>query len=276
MEVIGQGKKIVKPAAPWIAIPTTAGTGAEATRNAVIGFPEKHFKASIRSEHLMARVALIDPKLQLNVRPEITARSGMDALCQCIEAFTSNSANPLSDAVAHKGMFCAAGAIRKAFHDGTDLAAREQMALAALFSGMALANAGLGAVHGFASPLGASFPVPHGTVCAALLPHVLRENVRAIRKLSNDHPPLERYKDVVSAMQLSSGRNGQAPESAAEAAELLARELKIPALAQFGLRDEHIPEQVQLAKKASSMRFNPVVLSDDALADILRRAIHSA
>src|SRR5690242_13186458 len=180
MEVIGKGQKITRPAAPWVAVPTTAGTGAEATRNAVIGSPEKRFKASIRSEHLLPRVALVDPELGVGVPPDVTARSGMDALCQCVEAYTSIGANAMTDPMALHGVALAGRSLRRAFENGQDLDAREDMALAALLSGIALTNAGLGAVHGFAAPLGANFPAPHGTVCAALLPHVIAANVAAL------------------------------------------------------------------------------------------------
>jgi alcohol dehydrogenase class IV len=131
MEVIGRGQKITKPAAPWIALPTTAGTGAEATRNAVIGLPEKRFKASLRSELLMPRAALIDPELAVDVPPDVTARSGMDALCQLIESYTSTGANPVTDALALRGIELAAPALPRAYHNGADLDAREAMALAA-------------------------------------------------------------------------------------------------------------------------------------------------
>ncbi|MGB2823233.1 MAG: iron-containing alcohol dehydrogenase, partial [Phycisphaerae bacterium] len=144
MEVVGKGGKITRPAAPWLAVPTTAGTGAEVTRNAVIACPEKHFKASIRGEQLLARVVIVDPELGVSVPPEVTAGSGMDALCQLIESYTSVNAQPLTDALAAEGIPRAARSLRRAFADGTDLDAREDMAMAALLSGITLTNAGLG------------------------------------------------------------------------------------------------------------------------------------
>ncbi|HEY2584572.1 MAG TPA: iron-containing alcohol dehydrogenase, partial [Tepidisphaeraceae bacterium] len=132
LEVVGKGQKITRPAPPWIAIPTTAGTGAEATRNAVIGLPEKQFKASIRSELLLPRIAMVDPELGVDVPPEVTARSGMDALCQLIESYASTGANPITDALAVQGIGLAARSMRRAFQNGRDLDAREDMALAAL------------------------------------------------------------------------------------------------------------------------------------------------
>ncbi len=192
----GTGRKITKAAAPWIAIPTTAGTGAEVTRNAVIGATAQRYKASIRGEQLLARIALVDPELGVSTPPGVTASSGMDALCQCIESYTSKGAQPMTDALALQGISLAGRSLRRAVEEGTNLDAREDMALAALLSGITLTNAGLGAVHGFAAPLGANFPVPHGTVCAALLPHVMSANVDALRAVAADHPTLRRYAAV--------------------------------------------------------------------------------
>jgi alcohol dehydrogenase class IV len=266
MEVVGKGQKISRPALPWMAIPTTAGTGAEATRNAVVGFPEKQFKASIRSELLLPRVALIDPELAINVPPAVTAASGMDALCQCIESYTSAGANPITDALALRGI-AAARSLRRAVADGGDLDAREDMALAALLSGITLTSAGLGAVHGFAAPLGANFPVPHGVVCAALLPHVIEANVRAG---ATPH----RYATVGRTL---AGDDTMSEEKAIERAVIetasLARDLSIPRLSSFGLTRQRIPEMTALARKASSMRYNPVSLSDEALGIILENAL---
>ncbi len=273
MEVVGKGRPLTQPAAPWIAVPTTAGTGAEATRNAVIGCPEKKFKASLRSEHLLARVALIDPELAVGAPPEVTAASGLDALCQLIESYTSNRAGPLTDALALQGVSLAATALPRVCADGSDLDARESMALAALLSGITLANAGLGAVHGFAAPLGANFPIPHGAVCAALLPHVVEANIAALAAESGQHPYLERYAELGRRL------NGNPTLSRAEALEACRRflfdlvyQLLIPPLRDFGLQPAHVPDLVALARKASSMRYNPVVLPDETLTQILTAA----
>ncbi|MEO6434805.1 MAG: iron-containing alcohol dehydrogenase [Tepidisphaeraceae bacterium] len=258
MEVVGKGQKIIKPAVPWIAIPTTAGTGAEVTRNAVIGWPEKKFKASLRSELLMATVALIDPELGVDVPPDVTARTGMDALCQCIEAYVSNGANPMTDVIAIKGVELASRHLKRAFDNGHDLEAREAMALAALLGGIALTNAGLGAVHGFAAPIGANFPVPHGTVCAVLLPHVIRANTA----LGNEKAK-EKYRRIDACI----GGN------AAATCMALVRDLRLPSLGSFGMNERDVKPMVQLAKRASSMRYNPVILDDATLADILRAGL---
>jgi len=276
MEIIGKGRKITRPAAAWIAVPTTAGTGAEVTRNAVIGCPERHFKASIRSEHLLARVVLVDPELGVGVRPEITARAGMDALCQLIESYTSLGAGAITDALAIKGIALAAAgkSLLRAYRDGSDLDARQDMAAAALLSGMTLTSAGLGAVHGFAAPLGANFPIPHGTVCAALLPHVVSANVAALREQSTDHPVLSRYATIGRTL---TGQAGLSDSAAIDACirfvPELACDLNIPPLGEFGLTRNDAPKMVSLARKSSSMRYNPVNLSDQALAGLLQKAL---
>lgn len=276
MEVVGQGKKITQPAAPWMAIPTTAGTGAEATRNAVIGILEKRFKASIRSELLLPRIALVDPVLGVGVSPETTAGSGMDALCQLIESYTSTGASPMTDALALQGIPIAARSLPKAYHDGADLDAREGMALSALLSGITLTNAGLGAVHGFAAPLGANFPVPHGIICAALLPPIIAANIKTLRAATpaESSRALTRYANIGRKLSATeSVPDAEAIDACVQFTSNLARELKIPPLKQFGISPIDVPEMVALARKSSSMRFNPVVLSDEALAGTLNSAL---
>lgn len=273
MEVIGKGQKITKPSAPWIAAPTTAGTGAEVTRNAVIGCPEKRFKASLRSEHLLPRIALVDPELGVSVRPEITSRSGMDALCQLIESYTSNKAQPITDALALKGVALAAPALPRAFDDGSDMDAREDMAMAALLSGITLANVGLGAVHGFAAPACANYPIPHGSLCAVLLPHVVSANAAALKAETAEHPYLRKYEAVGRALTGDEDLRGQSAIDAGVGflANLVNR-LNIPGLREFGVQPDGFAELVDLARKSSSMRYNPIVLSDEVLLDILEKA----
>jgi alcohol dehydrogenase class IV len=274
MEVIGEGKKIERPAKPWIAIPVTAGTGAEVTRNAVIGFREKHFKASLRSDLLLPRAAIVDPELGVDVRPEVTARCGMDALTQCLEAFVSKRAQPLSDQAALDGLRRASRSLRRAYENGSDLESRGEMALAALCGGIALTNAGLGAVHGFAAPLGAQIPVPHGTVCAALLPHVMDANIKALRAKGAPAETLARYATIGRALSgLDVQDDDEAIDAGVKVARDLVRELGIPRLGSFGLRDKDVPGIVGRARKASSMRYNPVDLDEDVLVGILRAAI---
>jgi len=204
----------------------------------------------------------------------VTARAGMDALCQLVESYTSAGAQPMTDALAAEGLVRAARSLRRAFADGGDLEAREDMALAALLSGIALTNAGLGAVHGFAAPLGANFPVPHGVVCAALLPHVMSANVAALRAESREHPVLRRYAAVG---RMLTGRadwpDAEAIDAGVEWVAELARDLGIPPLGEFGLSRDDVPMLASLARKSSSMGYNPVVLSEERLGEVLARAL---
>ena len=181
LEVIGRGQALARPAAPYIAIPTTAGTGSEVTRNAVLASPEHRVKVSLRSPLMLPRLAIVDPELTYSLPPSITASTGLDALTQLIEPYVCNSANPLTDALCREGIVRVARSLQRAYEDGKDPTAREDMALASLFGGLALANAKLGAVHGFAGPLGGLFPAPHGAICARLLPSVMKANVRALQ-----------------------------------------------------------------------------------------------
>ncbi|HEY8240549.1 MAG TPA: iron-containing alcohol dehydrogenase, partial [Kiritimatiellia bacterium] len=195
-EVIGRGKSIEQPSAPLIAVPTTAGTGSEVTRNAVLGSTEHKVKVSLRSPHMLPHVALVDPELALGLPRAITASTGMDALSQLIEPFVSHRANPMTNALCREGIRRAARSLSLACDNGANLVAREDMGVASLFSGMALANAGLGAVHGLAAPIGGMFPAPHGAVCAALLAPVMECNVRAIRAGDPGSYALSRYEEV--------------------------------------------------------------------------------
>jgi alcohol dehydrogenase class IV len=274
MEVIGEGRPIRVPPLPWIAVPATAGTGAEVTRNAVIGSKEHAYKASIRSPMLLARIALVDPEIGVAVPRDVTARTGMDALTQCVESYTSSGANAMTDPLALEGVARAGRSLRRAVENGNDLDAREDMALAALISGITLTNAGLGAVHGLAAPLGARFPVPHGAVCAALLPHVMKANIDALRSEDRRHPVLRRYAEV--GWHLTGRRDlsdTDAAEAGAEIAAKLARDLEIPGLGELGVEEKGIDGVVEMAQKASSMKFNPVVFPAVTLAEIVRRAL---
>ena len=171
LEVIGRGNPLAHPSAPYIAVPTTAGTGSEVTRNAVLASPEHQVKVSLRSPSMLPRLAVVDPELMYSMPPAVTASTGLDALTQVLEPYVSNQANPMTDGICREGLGRAARSLRRAYEDGRDAEARQDMALVSLFGGLALANAKLGAVHGFAGPLGGLFPAPHGTICARLLPH---------------------------------------------------------------------------------------------------------
>ena len=270
LEVVGRNRPLTKPSAPYLAIPTTAGTGSEVTRNAVLAVPAQRFKVSLRSPFMLPRVALIDPELTYSMPPSVTASTGLDALTQCLEPYVSTQANPLTDAVCREGMQRAARSLRRAFHDGGDAAARTDMAIASLCGGLALANAKLGAVHGFAAPLGGMFPAPHGTVCARLLPLVMESNVRALQERASDSPVLARYGEI--ARILTGDVNARAADGVAWVRELCA-DLAIPPLSRFGVTEADIPKIAAEARQASSMQGNPIVLTDEELSQILRRAI---
>jgi alcohol dehydrogenase class IV len=270
LEVIGKGRPLTSRAASFIAIPTTAGTGAEMTRNAVLMAEDERVKVSLRSALMLPAVALIDPELTYSVPPDVTASTGLDALTQCIEPFVSPLGNPLTDAVAREGIRRAAGALRRVFRDGTDVDARRDMAVASVCGGLALANAKLGAVHGFASPLGGMFPIPHGTACARLLPSIARVNVRALRARAPSSPALERYDEIA---RIVTGIHAATAEDGAAWLEALVEELEVPKLATYGARDEDIARVVAAAQQASSMQGNPIVLTDQELEEALRVAI---
>jgi alcohol dehydrogenase class IV len=269
LEVIGRGQPLTQPSAPYIAIPTTAGTGAEVTRNAVLTSLQHQVKVSLRSPFMLPRIALIDPELTYSMPPAITASTGLDALTQCLEPFVSLQANPLTDAICREGMQRAAHALRRAYHHGNDATAREDMAVASLCGGLALANAKLGAIHGFAGPLGGMIPVPHGVVCARLLPLVLEANVQALHTRAPDSPALARYNEVA---RIVTGDPKATADDAIAWAQELCDELEIPALGGFGLDEADIPEAIKRAKRASSMQGNPIILTDQELAEILERA----
>ena len=270
VEIIGRGRAPTKPSVPFIAIPTTAGTGTEVTRNAVLASPEHKVKVSLRSPLMLAKVALVDPELTHDLPPALTASTGLDALTQLIEPFVCSRANPMTDGLCVEGLRRAARSLRVAFNDGQNKAAREDMATASLFGGLALANAGLGAVHGFAGPIGGSFPAPHGAICAALLPHVMNTNIRALRQRAPDGEALRRYDEVA---RLLAGGVPATADDGVERVRQLVGDLKIPRLGTYGIKPEHIAGLVRKSAQASSMKANPIALATDELAEILRQAL---
>jgi alcohol dehydrogenase class IV len=269
LEVIGKNQPLTQPPLPFIAIPTTAGTGSEVTRNAVLSSPEHRVKVSLRSPMMLAKIALVDPELTHGLPPDITASTGMDALTQLIEPFTSNAANPLTDALCREAIPRAARSLRLAYENGANAAAREDMALVSLFGGLALANAKLGAVHGFAGPLGGMYPIPHGVACAALLPHVMATNIKALREHQAD-AYLARYTEVA---RLLTGRVDASPEDGAAWVAALASALHIPRLGEYGIATAHFPQIVEKSANASSMKGNPIVLTTDELTAVLKAAL---
>jgi alcohol dehydrogenase class IV len=269
LEVIGHGQPLKQAPLPYLAIPTTAGTGSEVTRNAVLASHEHRVKVSLRSPLMLPRAAIVDPELTYSLPPAITASTGLDALTQLIEPYTCNAPNPLVDAICREGMQRAAWSLKRAYQNGSDTAAREDMSLAALFGGLALANAKLGAVHGFAGPLGGLFPAPHGMICARLLPFVVEANVRALQTREPHSSVLQRYAEVA---QLLTGRSAAGAGDAIEWLHQLCADLDVAPLSQFGFTPNDIPMVVAQAQKASSMKGNPLMLTEEELRHILRQA----
>jgi alcohol dehydrogenase class IV len=270
LEVVGAGQKITRPAAPCVAVPTTAGTGAEVTANAVLASPEHGVKASLRSPLMLPRVALVDPALTVSCPPAVTASSGMDALTQCLEPFVSARANPLTDGLAREGLRRAAAGLRAAYADGGDLKARADMSVCSLLGGISLANAKLGAVHGLAGVIGGSGRVPHGAACAALLAPVIEANVRALRAGPAGYAALGRYAEV--ARLLTGAPDASVDDGLAWIRETIAR-LALPGLAAYGVRPDDAGDVARDAARSSSMQGNPVALSDDDLRAIVRGAL---
>jgi alcohol dehydrogenase class IV len=269
LEVVGKGRALSVAPLPYIAVPTTAGTGSEVTRNAVLASTEHRVKASLRSPLMLPRTALVDPELTYALPPAITAYTGLDALTQLIEPYVSARANPLADAICREGLPRVARALRRAFHDGADREARREMSLASLFGGLALANAGLGVVHGFAAPLGGSFHAPHGALCAALLPHGMAANLAALRARAPADPALARYTAIA---RLLTGRSDATADDGVSWVRDLCAELDVPALRHWGIAASHLPGIAEKAAGASSMKANPLPLTGQELLTTLSAA----
>jgi alcohol dehydrogenase class IV len=270
LEVVGKGQPLINRAAPFIAIPTTAGTGSEVTSNAVLSVPDKRVKVSIRSPLMLPSIALVDPMLTHSLPPAMTASTGLDALTQCLEPFVSSQANAVTDGFCREGLKRAARSLRRAYEHPDDAEAREDMSLASLFGGLALANAKLGAVHGFAGPLGGMTNAAHGNLCASLLPHVVKANIQALRSSQFASPTLTRYDEVA---QLVTGNEKAKADDAVSWLQELCRGLEVPTLSTLGLTKDLIPEVVSKAQNASSMKGNPIVLSVEELTGILEQAM---
>jgi alcohol dehydrogenase class IV len=275
LEVIGAGKPITQPSAPCIAIPTTAGTGAEVTRNAVLASPKHMVKASLRSPLILPRIAVVDPELTYHLPRAITASTGLDALTQLIEPYVSHRANPLTDALCVEGLQRAARSLRKVCDEKSPLddamkAARTDMAIASLHGGFALANAALGAVHGFAAPIGGGYTAPHGAVCAALLPQVMETNLRALRQRSPSSVALHRY-DCVA--QILTGNATATAEAGVEWVRALCRDLSIRSLRAYDVSPDDVPDLVKKGAVASSMKGNPIALTPAELEEILTQSL---
>ena len=272
LEVVGSGRPLLNPSVPYIAIPTTAGTGSEVTRNAVISLPEKRIKVSLRSPYMLPRIAVIDPELTYSLPSSFTASTGLDALTQLIEPFVCNSPTPLTDAICRDGIVRAARSLYKACENGQDANAREDMALASLFGGLALANARLGAVHGMANPIGGFSRAPHGAVCARLLPLVIETNLHALRTRLPTSPAIARYTEVA---RLLTGDAAASADDAVDWVRKLCDSLDTQSLNEYGLNPDDLPAVVAQSQKANSMKGNPVSLTDIELLTILETALAS-
>ena len=264
LEVIGKGLPLEADPLPFIALPTTSGTGAEVTKNAVIGVPEAGRKVSLRDARMLPDVALVDPTLTDGLPNAVTLASGLDAVTQVIEPYVSSKANRMSDAICRAAIAPGLRALRHLVDEGEDKAARDELAWCSLSGGLALANAGLGAVHGLAGPIGGVSPAPHGAVCGRLLPFVLEENARRA--------------DGVTAVRLAevrgwiAGALGGEPDEAPATLEVWARAAGLPGLQAMGLEPKQFGAVAEAAVGSSSMKGNPVALDVDCLLGILQRA----
>ena len=270
LEVVGRGQPLRHGPLPVVAVPTTAGTGSEVTKNAVLTVTSLAVKVSLRSPLMLPRVAVVDPDLTLDLPSELTASTGLDALTQLIEPFLSSKATPVTDALAVEGLPRAATSLLRAVRHGHDREARASMSYASLLGGMCLANAGLGAVHGFAGTLGGLLGAPHGALCAALLPHVLATNLVAVESRAPSHPVRARFEAL--GPLLTGHASATAPDAIAWVRGLV-EACEIPTLSSFGLNTADISRVVEQAARSSSMKGNPIALTDVELTAVLEAAM---
>ncbi len=270
LEVVGKGMPLTEKPLPLIAAPTTSGTGSEVTTNAVLLCAEHKVKVSLRSADMIPDIAVVDPLLTLSAPPAVTAATGLDALTQLMESFVSRFASPMTNALCREGLQHGARSILRAYQDGQDIEARTGMALASLFSGITLANAKLGAVHGFAAPLGGEFKAPHGAVCAALLPYVMEINIRALKERDPQHPALAAYDEIA---QILTGNSTAQAVDGIEWVKDICTEMKIPGLGEIGVQEKDFRSLATKAARASSMKGNPVELTEKELLKILANAL---
>lgn len=269
LEVVGRGRALERDGLPFAAVPTTAGTGSEVTKNAVLADPVSRVKVSMRSERMLPRLALVDPELTVSMPADVTAATGLDALTQVIEPFLSCAATPFTDGLAREGIVRGARSLRAAYADGNDRAARRDLATTSLFGGLCLANAKLGVVHGFAGPIGGAFEAPHGAICARILPGALEVNLRAVRARGN-RELAARFDELG---RLLTGRETARAEDAIAFVDALANDLAIPPLRAHGVRPADVSGLVEKCQRASSTKGNPVVLEPGELREILERAL---
>ena len=269
LEVIGRGKPIKNPTVPFIAVPTTAGTGAEVTKNAVIKSNKHSVKVSLRSPFMLPDIAILDPVLTYSMPKEVTASTGLDAFTQVIEPYVSIKANMLTDAICKEGIKRISRSLLKAFNDGNDAKAREDMCIGSLFGGIALANAKLGAVHGFAGPMGGMIDAPHGVICGILLPYVIKANIKALEERDSSSIVFTKYEKI--ARIVTKNEKARARDLIRWTDELYEK-LNMPHLSEVDLKEEQIEELIDKAKKSNSMKGNPIQLTDEELKGIIKDA----
>ena len=284
LEVVGRGQPLQNPSAPFVALPTTSGTGAEVTRNAVLSVPEKQFKVSLRSPHLLPRLALVDPELTLSAPQYVKACSGLDALTQLLEPWVGIRGNWMTDAFCREGLMKFRQAFPAVLEDPENIEAHEIMALASLLSGLALANSGLGVIHGFAAPLGGMYSAPHGAICARLAAPGVKANVDFLKAMESSDllgthataeggvegkNPLDRYQQA--AQMLLNDHSAQA-EDLLVWLDQLVEQSQIPRLKDFGVQREDFSLISDKAMQSGSMKGNPVVLTKNSLMEILEAA----
>jgi len=270
LEGVGAGNVYQGPATPFIALPTTAGTGGETSKNAVLSEIGKNgFKKSFRDEQLVAKHIILDAELTLSCPKAITAACGMDAFTQLLESYVSTKANPMTDALALSGLNRIQDSLIKAVADGNDLEARAGMLYASSLSGLTLANAGLGSVHGLASPLGAFFPMPHGQVCGALLYEATRINIKAMLDRESNNPAIRKYADIGRLFSENHALNdSDGCDALLKLLKQWTEELLMPGLSDYGVKTsdfDHIIENIS----GGSMGTNPIVLNRDELIQLL-------
>lgn len=270
LEVVGAGAPLTEKPLPYIAIPTTAGTGSEVTRNAVLSVPDKQVKVSLRSPLMFPKIALVDPELTHSLPADVTAYTGMDALTQLVEPYVSNRANQFTDLYCEEGIKLTGTSLERACMNGNDAAARLDMAMASLYGGLALANAKLGAVHGLAAVLGAMFQAPHGALCARLLPEVMQINIRVLSERAPARIYMDRYASIA---RILTSRQGAGVQDGVRWVKQLSERLVIPGLSVYGVKVALFPVIIEKAQQASSMKGNPVELTPEELVEILQLAL---
>jgi alcohol dehydrogenase len=271
LEGVGPELPFEGPVVPFLAVPTTAGTGSEATKNAVLSMHGLDgFKKSFRDDKLVAEYALVDPDLLASCPAEVVAANGMDALTQLLESYVSTRSNPLTDALAISGLRAARDGLLPMYENSGDVdVAREKMAYASMLSGICLAQTGLGSVHGLASPLGAFYPVPHGVVCGTLVAEATKRNIDVMLQREQNNPALDKYARLGEVLNEKRFRDKQdAWQALCDLLHKWTEKLQLPRLSHYGL-DQAGLDHVVAHSRGSSMKTNPIVLSDEEIRQIL-------